>query len=127
MLKMGALDAECFIIGILALGLPGCGNYESVSVPKTRFFRTWPSGDLTQILSNARGQSIVQVIVAGAIGLIILMALVASQINIARENRALTQSLARSDFQQQLIRSLSDGTLCTTIMTPPFFCESNYI
>jgi len=52
-------------------------------------------------VSNSRGQSIVQVLVALGISTILLMAVATMQTNQSRENRALSEKMAANDLQQQ--------------------------
>lgn len=75
----------------------------------------------TQILKlqNQRGQTLIQMLVASAIGIVIIMAMMSAQNSLSRQNQELTQTLARADFQQQMIRSFADGSLCTALLTQP--------
>jgi type II secretory pathway pseudopilin PulG len=64
---------------------------------------------------NQAGFSLVEVlVVAGMMG---FMVMVLSSIvsSLSRESTSLKESLSRSDFDQQLIRAMADGTVCTKI------------
>lgn len=70
-------------------------------------------------IQNQKGQSLVQVVVAAAIMAIIMLSMISLQANQAKESRAIIEKLAALDFQQELIRIFSDGTLCTSLLTLP--------
>jgi len=68
---------------------------------------------------NQRGQSLVQILIGVAIMGIMMIAFATMTANQSREASALAQKLAAMDFQQQLTRTFSDGTLCTSLLTLP--------
>jgi Tfp pilus assembly protein PilV len=70
-------------------------------------------------LNNSRGQSLIQVLVAAALGVVVMLVIATTQVNQNRENQALNEKMAATDFQQQMLRSFSDGTVCTRLLTTP--------
>lgn len=78
-------------------------------------------------IRNSRGQGLVQVLVAAAIGAIIMTAIATSQSNQARENRAMSEKLAANDFQNQMLRSLLDGSVCSSLLNGKTFDSTNAV
>jgi hypothetical protein len=70
-----------------------------------------------KLLRNSRGQSLVQVLIASAMGIVVMLVIATIQTNQARENQALSEKMASNDFQQQMFRSFQDGSLCTSLLT----------
>lgn len=82
---------------------------------------------MISVLQNSRGQGLVQVLVAAGIGTIIMTAIAASQNNQARENRAMSEKLAANDFQNQMLRSLLDGSVCSSLLNGKTFDSTNAV
>lgn len=81
---------------------------------------TYQSTLYNLVTKSQSGQSIVQVLVAAFIMGIVLFSSMSMLRLQTRETRALEEKLGVIDIQQQLSRSFSDGSLCSTILTPPF-------
>lgn len=47
---------------------------------------------------------------------VVMMAMISTQNFLSSENRALTEKMAALDFQQQLVRSFADDSLCTSLL-----------
>lgn len=66
---------------------------------------------------NPRGQGLVSALISIAIMSISIMIFATMMDNQYRQTRMLSEKLAISDFQQQLIRSFADATVCTKLIT----------
>lgn len=82
---------------------------------------------MLSIIRNSRGQGLVQVLVAAAIGATLMAAIASMQSNQQRENRAMSEKLAANDFQNQMLRSLLDGSVCTNLLTGRTFDSTNAV
>lgn len=67
---------------------------------------------------NSRGQSLVQVLVAVAVSTVLLMAMVTSQVNQARENRGLTEKLASIEAVRLATAMLNSPVACGNLFAP---------
>lgn len=69
------------------------------------------------LLKNARGQALVQTMVAAAVGLIVIMAMSSSQYSISRENRGMAEKLASIDLFRNITSTLSSSANCSALFT----------
>ena len=71
------------------------------------------------ILKNAKGLSIVEVLVAAGIMTIIMAGFTSMLMSQNKETKALSEVLASFDLQKTLVGSLSDGTVCGYVLNNP--------
>lgn len=69
-------------------------------------------------MKNEGGEALVQVIIAAAVGITIMMAIVGMQVNQSRENRAITEKLASIDLQRAITSVLSNPVSCAKLLAP---------
>lgn len=74
---------------------------------------------MRSVLLKNNGQSIVQALIAGAIGLVITMAIASMLVSQMRETKYLEQKLASLDLEKLLITTLADGSVCQKMLTSP--------
>ncbi len=76
-----------------------------------------------KIIMNPYGQSLIQVMIAAAVGLILMLGVIQFQIQSIRENKALSEKLYSIEFQRAITLALSTGQTCAANM----FAAANLI
>ncbi len=71
------------------------------------------------IFKNAKGISIVEVLIASGIMVIVMAGFTSMLMNQNKETKALSEVLASLDLQKTLVGSLADGTVCGYVLNNP--------
>ena len=66
--------------------------------------------------ANSRGQALIQAIISMGIMSIVCIVFMTMMSNQNRETQALTEKLASLELQQQLTKSMADGTVCKSLL-----------
>lgn len=76
-------------------------------------------------LKNSSGFSLIEALVAIAVGLMVSYGLVTMQLNQQKETKSITEKMLILDFEKLLLQTLSDGSVCTFMLTNTSYDPAN--